>query len=72
MSSISYDDGTRLRVMPTPKDYPDKRVLWHLLPTIDSTAIISTSIAKIPLPQRKQGGEELQIESITHNVFLTY
>ncbi len=38
---ISCDDGSQLRVIPNPKDYPDKRVLWHLVPTIDSTAIIS-------------------------------
>lgn len=38
---ISCDDGTQLRVIPAIKDYPDRRRLWHLVPTIDSTAVIT-------------------------------
>lgn len=57
---ISCDDGSQLRVIPNPKDYPDKRVLWHLVPTIDSTAIISNVrvLGSSPLePEQHDGGE---------------
>lgn len=57
---ISCDDGSQLRVIPNPKDYPDKRVLWHLVPTIDSTAIISNVrvVGSSPLqPEQYDGGE---------------
>ncbi len=38
---ISWGQGMQLRVIPAAKEYPDKPLLWHLVPTIDSTAIIS-------------------------------
>ena len=34
-------DGTALRVLPTLKDYPDSLSLWHLVPSTDSTAVIT-------------------------------
>jgi hypothetical protein len=57
---INCDDGTQLRVIPTPKDYPDKRVLWHLVPTIDSTAIISNVrvLGSSPLEVEQHDGGE--------------
>lgn len=63
VSGVAYllgDDGTQLRVIPTPKDYPDKRVLWYLVPTIDSTAIISNVrvLGSSPLqPEQPDGGK---------------
>ncbi len=35
-------DGTRLRVVPQLRDYPTEKMLWHVIPSIDSTAVIST------------------------------
>ncbi|MBW4638189.1 MAG: hypothetical protein KME05_08135 [Gloeocapsa sp. UFS-A4-WI-NPMV-4B04] len=57
---ISCDDGTQLRVMPTPRDYPDKRLLWHLLPQIDSTAITSNVrvLGSSPLEVEQHDGGE--------------
>ncbi len=57
---ISCDDGSQLRVIPNPKDYSDKRVLWHLLPTIDSTAIISNVrvLGSSPLEVEQHDGGE--------------
>lgn len=57
---ISCVDGTQLRVMPIPKDYPNKRVLWHLLPQIDSTAIISNVrvLSSSPLEVEQHDGGE--------------
>ena len=57
---ISCDNGTQLRVIPTPKEYPDKRVLWHLLPQIDSTAIISNVrvLGSSPLDVEQHDGGE--------------
>lgn len=57
---LKCDDGTQLRVMPTPKDYPNKRVLWHLLPQIDSTAIISNVrvLGSSPLEVEQHDGGE--------------
>ena len=57
---ISCDDGSQLRVIPNPKDYPDKRVLWHLVPTIDSTAIISNVrvLGSSPLEVEQHDGGE--------------
>jgi len=55
---ISCHDGTQLRVIPNPKDYPDKQVLWHLMPTIDSTAIISNVrvLGSSPLESEQHDG----------------
>jgi hypothetical protein len=50
----------QLRVIPNPKDYPDKRLLWHLVPQIDSTAIISNVrvLGSSPLEvEQPDGGE---------------
>lgn len=60
VAHLVCDRGTQLRVIPTPKNYPDKRLLWHLLPTIDSTAIISNVrvLNSSPLePEQPDGGE---------------
>ncbi len=35
-------DGTRLRVVPQLRDYPTEKMLWHVIPSTDSTSIIST------------------------------
>lgn len=64
---ISCDLGTQLRVVPAAKDYPKERLLWHLVPTIDSTAIISNvrvlSSSPPELAQHK-GGECILVGTV--------
>jgi len=42
LQELVCDDGTRLRVVPQLRDYPTEKMLWHVIPSIDSTSIIST------------------------------
>lgn len=39
---ILTDKGGNLRVFPVPKNFSNNRQMWHLLPTINSTGIISS------------------------------
>lgn len=61
---ISCDDGTQLRVIPVLKDYLGERRLWHLVPTIDSTAIITNVrvLNSSPLESEQDKGSECILE----------
>lgn len=61
---ISCDNGTQLRVIPALKDYSNKRRLWHLVPTIDSTAVITNVrvFNSSPLESEQDKGTECVLE----------
>ncbi len=42
LQELVCNDGTHLRIFPQLQDYPSGQMLWHLLPSTDSTGVISS------------------------------
>jgi hypothetical protein len=56
-----FSDGTHLRVVPQLRDCPTEKMLWDVIPSIDSTTIISTvkviNVLSLEVTDRKHQDE---------------
>ena len=69
--ALVCSDGTHLRVIPQLQEYPSGQMLWHLLPSTESTGVISsvkvveiqspTAIGKLHQDQCQVVGRVIQI-----------